>query len=69
MANEWLDKDKTIYGTPGKFSPEFLKSLPRGYESPKGPTINMEKIWKKVKKLPEKKKDELLASMMISNYS
>ena len=44
-----------IYGTPGVFSDDFLKNLPRDYKSPPGGTFDVNKM-KQVKK---KDKDEL----------
>ena len=43
-----------IYGTPGVFSEDFLKKLPRDYKSPPGGTFDVNKM-KQVKK----KADEL----------
>ena len=43
-----------------QFDEDWIKKLPGmdgKFDSPKGPTIDMNKIWKKVVKLPEKKKD------------
>ena len=54
-----------IYGTPGVFSDDFLKSLPRDYKSPPGGTFNVNtmkqakgKSKKEVEALLAKKKEE-----------
>ena len=44
-----------IYGTPGKFSDDFLKSLPREYKSPPGGTFNVNTMKQAKKKAAELK--------------